>query len=183
MHSPQNIDETQAAKILKRNIQVSTQCCENLLQMLQQEQTFLKTRNFDQLDILITKKSELLKQLEQCVIQREQWITSIKKTSGTSIQKTSIQDKNTENTSSAEVTASFALWAKKNNLADAWRNHQTLSKSCQHANEVNGKLMLRNQATHKQLLDILRGNQGSGALYTEKGTKNSGPSRNTLGEA
>ena len=178
MHSPQNIDETQAAKILKRNIQVSTQCCENLLQMLQQEQVFLKTRNFDELDILITKKSELLKQLEQCVVQREQWIKSNKKTSDKGA-----QEKNDAGSSAAEITASFALWAKKNNLADAWHNHQTLSKACQHANEVNGKLMLRNQATHKQLLDILRGNQGSGALYTGKGTKNPGPSRNTLGEA
>ncbi len=158
-----NTDETQAAKILKRNIQVSTQCCENLLVMLKQEQVFLKTRDFDELDNLIAKKSELLKQLEQCALQREQWIKT--------------------NAPTEEITTAFTQWAKKNNLAEAWHAHQELFKACQYANEVNGKLMLRNQATHKQLLDILRGNQGSGALYTDKGTKNSSSNRNTLGEA
>lgn len=154
--------------LLSANINLSRTSCKQLLALLTEEQTLLAQRSFPALERLIQQKTLLLKRLEDCAKERNIWVEQYQ-----------LQTQERSN----DTHKAFAYWAKKMGLNDSWQELQALLSECQRANEVNGKIMIRSHATHKQLLDILRGQSGATNLYNDKGAKRSGVAGNALGEA
>lgn len=157
-----------ANTLLAQGIEQDIANCQQLLDLLEQEQTLLADRDFDGLDKLIDQKSRLLIKLDRNALTRSQWVANYQA--------------NTKD-SPKEAVDAFAEAAKKHGLAEHWFQLQALFKTCHETNEVNGKMMVRNRSTHQRLLNILRGQNNSGQLYNGKGTKHQGLSSSTLGQA
>ena len=130
--------------------------CEKLFNLLLHERDLLAERAFEPLDLIIQEKSDSLIQLEHSARQRQAWLIE----SGLNTQ--------------ADPAAAFYTWLQENqqeHLSERWQRLKELLAQCQSANEVNGKIIHRGQATHQKLIGILRGQDQQTMLYTGKGIK------------
>lgn len=130
--------------------------CEKLIQLLHHERGLLAERAFETLDMVIQEKADWLKKLEHSARERQDWLVE----SGLN--------------SHSDSAAAFQTWIKENHqehLGERWQLLKTRLDECKDANEVNGKLISRGQATHQKLIGILRGQDHQTMLYTGKGLK------------
>ncbi len=142
--------------------------CEKLLTLLKNEREYLKKRNFDELDKLIEDKAKALKHLENSANSR-----------------TNILTQYASNLSDNEEVRWQKLIEKFNShdLLQSWVRLKQLIVDCKSENEINGKLMTRNEHTFNRLLDILRGQEKGPELYTGKGSKSGNGAKHQLGSA
>ncbi len=154
------------AASLRQHIRQETDACSTLLGLLHTEREALKSRDVDKLEEVIQAKSAFLLQLEQGARQRSQWVP----------QKTPGGQK------------SEALWLDllrrlDPTLESDWEGFRDLLKQCQDQNEINGKLLARNQQVFARLLSIVRGQNENSPLYTPKGNRGGAGTYQKLGEA
>ncbi len=138
------------------SIESDIHACQHLIQLLLHERDLLAERAFTPLDLIIQEKADWLKKLEHSARQRQDWLEA----SGL--------------TQAADPGVAFSNWLTANNqeqLGGRWNHLKELLTQCQEANEVNGKLIHRGQATHQTLVGILRGQDHQTMLYTGKGVK------------
>jgi flagellar biosynthesis protein FlgN len=142
--------------------------CDKLIQLLHHERDLLAERAFETLELLIQEKSDWLKKLEHSSVQRQAWLLE----SGLN--------------SHSDPAAAFQSWVTENNqehLGERWQLLKIRLDECKNANEVNGKLIYRGQATHQKLIGILRGQDHQTMLYTGKGLKRTTGQPAPLGKA
>jgi flagellar biosynthesis protein FlgN len=139
--------------------------CQTLLGLLDAERQALKARDPEQLEDVIQNKTTLLQHLEQSARQRSQWVAL-------------------SGAKQKSETAWLSLLAKLDpTMESTWREFKDLLKVCQEQNEINGKLLARNQQVFERLLAIVRGKGESNPLYTARGNRGSGYDFQKLGEA
>lgn len=152
-------------KEIETQIQQDTAACEALLSLLTQERDALKDKNIDELERIIDKKAECLAQLEQSSRQRTVWSQRF------------------AGDSPDDAWDALLKSVNNSNIHSAWQKLKNLFVECRTANEVNGKVIARNQQTFARLLGILRGQADAPTLYTSSGSSSSGGSSNIVGEA
>ncbi|HRH78673.1 MAG TPA: flagellar protein FlgN [Cellvibrionaceae bacterium] len=143
-------------KQIADSIESDITACEQLIRLLHHERDLLAERAFEPLDLIIQEKAAWLKKLEHSARLRQ----SCLETSGL--------------TQTADPSAAFLQWLTEHNhehLSERWALLKHLLNECQEANDVNGKLIHRGQATHQTLVGILRGQDHQTMLYTGKGVK------------
>jgi flagellar biosynthesis protein FlgN len=153
---------------IAESIENDITACEKLLQLLLHERDLLAERAFDPLDIMIQEKGSWLIKLEHSARQRQKWLVE------------SGLDTHTD------PVAAFQLWLEENNQQQLGARWQLLKEQldlCKDANEVNGKLIHRGQATNQTLIGILRGQDHQTMLYTGKGIKKTTGQLAPLGKA
>lgn len=143
-------------KQIADSIESDITACEQLIRLLHHERDLLAERAFEPLDLIIQEKADWLKKLEHSARLRQ----SCLETSG--LMQT------------ADPSAAFLQWLTEHHqehLSERWLRLKDLLNECQEANDVNGKLIHRGQATHQTLVGILRGQDHQTMLYTGKGIK------------
>lgn len=152
--------QTELLNRIADSIEQDIVACETLVQLLQHERKLLADRAYDTLDSIIQEKSAWLIKLEQSAKTRQSLLID----SGIN--------------SADDPAAAFMAWLESSGqqkLAGRWQLLKTRMEECKNANEINGKLIYRGQATHQKLIGILRGQDSQTMLYTDKGVKkNSG---------
>jgi flagella synthesis protein FlgN len=151
---------------LLQHIGQDIDACRNLLQLLNQEREALKSRDLTALEDVIQSKSANLLHLEQSAKQRSTWIAG------------KVNPNNPAEAAWQTLLRSHAPHVQKN-----WDELRELLQECQEQNEINGKLLARNQQVFSRLLDIVRGKDENGPLYTAKGGRGAGLNPHKLGEA
>ena len=155
----QNIDPKQLQQMISNDITA----CESLLALLDEEQSALKERNADRLAEIINEKTPHLELLEKNANTRNQW--------------------------AAHHQNSASIWAENissqfgEDIRRSWERFKTLMQNCKVKNEVNGKMIARNQKIFGRLLDILRGQNTSNNLYNQTGNASGGNRSQIVGEA
>lgn len=149
----------------KHNIEQGINTCQKLLILLEQERDALKTRDTSALEEVIKQKSSNLLALEQGAKQRTAWVQA-----------------------DASQPPAEHEWAQhitqlNPELGRQWLQFKGLLSDCQIHNDVNGKMLARNQQVIKRLVSIVRGQTDSQPLYTPKGNRGAGKGYNKLGEA
>lgn len=139
--------------------------CESLLELFESEREALKMRDSDSLDKILQDKSDYLQKLEQSAVMRQQWSRQV-----------------------ARNDASVAWDELLNSLADTnvkeqWTMLKALFKRCKEENEINGRLVARNQQVFGRLIEILRGQTAAPNLYNANGSASAGAGSNKFGEA
>lgn len=151
---------------LQQHLQQDISACRNLLQLLEQEREALKTRDLENLEDIIQNKSANLLHLEQSARQRSAWVAQ--------------QQKPTEK---AEAIWLGLIRSTQPDAQREWEEFRILLRQCQEENEVNGKLLARNQQVFSRLLALVRGKDESDPLYNAKGGRGAGYDFQKLGEA
>ena len=138
--------------------------CTKLLELLGQEQDALKNRDIEALESLVENKSQQLIHLEKSAGVRTSWARSASSSADQGWQEliNGFQDKHV-----------LALWKTlKEQLAE-----------CKVKNEVNGKMLARNQQIYGRLFDVVRGQNSANKLYSATGESTSGGRSQIVGEA
>lgn len=161
-----NTQSTLSAAAIEQQIVADIKSCEELLMLLEQEQQALKDREPDQLESIIEKKTVCLEQLENSANKRTQWIRSFN---------------NSEDQEG--LWNQLIVELNRPELSEQWDKLKRLTTKCREKNEINGKVMARNQQVFSRLLTILRGQQNSVGLYTAKGSAYSASNSLKVGEA
>lgn len=159
---------TVSTPTLTQHIDQDLQICNNLLQLLKAERQALDERNFALLEEIIYQKSTALQSLERSADQRAAWLRD---------NPTAAPDAALEDQWTALLTQSAPQ------LVTRWESLRTLLAECQAANDVNGRLLSRKQATYAQLLKVMRGQTESANLYSPKGSARGRPPGQPLGSA
>lgn len=151
---------------LQQHIGQDISVCRQLLQLLQQERDALKTRDVQMLETVIQNKSANLLHLEHSAKQRSAWVA-----------------KQLKPNEKAETAWQAIIRSLKPEAQKDWDEFRALLRDCQEQNEINGKLLARNQQVFSRLLAIVRGKDESGPLYNAKGGRGAGYNFQKLGEA
>jgi flagella synthesis protein FlgN len=151
---------------LQDHIKQDIHACTQLLQLLDEEREALKSRDLDKLETIIQNKAANLQHLEQSAHQRTNWVAQQGKT-----------DAKPE-----------TLWVAlirniQPGIEQDWDEFKQLLQQCQEQNEINGKLLARNQQVFSRLLSIVRGQDEQASVYTPKGSRETGYQAHKLGEA
>lgn len=151
---------------LQQHIRQDISACRLLLQFLEQEREALKARDVDKLEEIIQNKSANLLHLEQSAKQRSAWVA-----------------KQLKPNEKAEAAWKTLIQSTKPEAQREWDEFRGLLRQCQEQNEVNGKLLARNQQVFSRLLAIVRGKDEGDPLYNAKGGRGAGYNFQKLGEA
>lgn len=149
----------------KSHLRQDISACQTLLTLLDTERQALKARDPQQLEDVIQNKTALLLHLEQSARQRSQWVAL------------------TGTKQKSEPVWLDLLRKLDPAMESTWGEFKDLLKVCQEQNEINGKLLARNQQVFDRLLAIVRGQGQNNPLYTAKGNRGSGYNFQKLGEA
>lgn len=155
-----------SAEELQNHIAQDVSLCTELLKLLNEEQSALKNREVDNVEMLIEKKIPLLEALENSAKQRQVWANA-----------------------QAASANNEALWTSilsslgNSKIKEQWEKLKTLYTDVRTQNEINGKLLARHQGTLQRVLDIMRGKTASPNLYNATGYSSSASHSNTFGEA
>lgn len=147
------------------NVEQGIHACQKLLISLEDERTALKERDTDALTRIIKDKSTSLLALEQSSKQRTAWLQA------------DIADADLERAWMEHINALSP------ELGSQWLQFKSLLEDCRAHNEVNGKMLARNQQVFKRIVSIVRGQTEQQPLYTPKGGRGSGKGYHNLGEA
>lgn len=147
------------------NIQQSLQACQKLLILLEDERNALKARDTQELERVIKDKSSSLLALEQSAKQRMAWLNS------------DPTDDALEQKWMAQIDALSPQ------LSEQWGQFKALLEDCRTHNEINGKMLARNQQVFKRLVAIVRGQTDQQPLYSPKGNRGAVKAYQKLGEA
>ncbi|MBV1910124.1 MAG: flagellar protein FlgN [Kangiellaceae bacterium] len=121
-----------------------------LLELLSQEQRTLEKRDFEQLEMLVRQKNELVNK-----ISLEQ-IPSI------------INDGNVAQLTFSQVKQ-YCLQTP--DLQDEWKNLMTLVGQCHHKNEVNSKVIELMTKSTKRTFNLIKGFDPDNNIYDAKGDR------------
>ena len=146
-------------------IQHDTAACTLLLDLLSQERDALKTRNADALEVILKNKTETLIRLDNSAKTRTLWAQQ---------SNIDISDKG---------WTQLLQQLKQPEIVESWRKLKELIDECKKSNEINGKLLSRNQKTLSSLIDVMRGKTTNNSLYNAYGSSASGTASMKVGEA
>ncbi len=125
-----------------------------LQQLLNQEMHLLASRKFDELSTILTKKVNIIDQLENLEKDRSNLLT------------------NEGYSADVQGTKSFLNDNKDNKkLTKSWKDLMDLIKECQIINQSNGMVVSKNQTQIQQVMQIITGGQNKGYsnTYNNKG--------------
>ena len=146
-------------------IQNDIATCKALLELLDKEQEALKKRDSDELAQILENKAPYLASLEQSAQTRNQWAQASTPEDAPDAWKKMLNElKNTE-------------------VKTLWSSLKELFEQCKIKNEVNGKMLIRNQQAFGRLLDILRGQNTAKNLYNAAGESSGGSRSQIVGKA
>lgn len=166
---------------LQQHIGQDISACRNLLQLLELEREALKTRDIEKLEDIIQNKSANLQRLEHSAKQRSAWVDQHQPQQPSQPQQSSQPQQQPK--VKAEAVWQTLIRTTKPELQGAWEEFRSLLRECQEQNEINGKLLARNQQVFSRLLAIVRGKDESDPLYDAKGGRGAGYNFQKLGEA
>lgn len=146
---------TVSAQEIEAQIASDIQACQTLLTLLDKEQSALSSKDTDALAEIVEAKTHPLSHLEQSAKQRAIWANI------------SAADQ------ASEKWNQVLTELNRDKLKQDWATLKSLSLQCQQKNEVNGKILIRNQQVFGRLLDLLRGQTSAPGLYTAKGAATS----------
>lgn len=156
---------TTSAATIERQIRADIDACNTLLELLSNEQEALKNRDPEALAQVIEAKINPLTHLEQSARQRANWARSSETEANSKAWQKILDDTNSEK------------------LQQDWLTLKELLQSCRHRNEVNGKLLIKNQQIFGRLLNIMRGQSTAPSLYSAKGSATAAGTSCKMGEA
>jgi len=133
----------------------SIQSTNELLSLLEQERTHLTQRNHSVIPALLEQKQQLMSQLEQGALQRQQWLAQAPQQHD---QQSPDERWNTVLTDLGGPT-----------LTKLWETFKDNLTSCQQNNEINGRMIGRGQQSIRQLLTLLKGQIETPTLYNQAG--------------
>lgn len=147
------------------NIEQGVQACQKLLILLEDERSALKDRSTQELERIIKDKSTCLIALEQTAKQRMQWCNV--------------------DVAEAGLDTAWTLHIEQLDpqLLPQWQRFKSLLEDCRTHNEINGKMLARNQQVFKRLVAIVRGQTDQQPLYSAKGNRGAMKAYQKLGEA
>lgn len=159
---------TPSAQQIASNVEQDTQACHKLLELLEAERTALAERNLERLEEIIREKANHLTQLEKGATQRTLWLQS------------------EQNPSAADAASRWEQLLARSApaLSRHWQDFRNLLSRCQSENDINGKLLARNQQVFARIISIVRGQQNN--LDTYSASAKSKPAKSSgqyLGEA
>ena len=165
MSAPATISAKAVERLLHADIAVATR----LIELLDEENDALISRDRQGLESLITEKQQLMEKLEFSSKQRSRWVQPLVASSGLPLEQ--CWEQVLQQLDDKALTAS-------------WEQFQQLVERCKQANERNGKLIARGRSTLRQLLSIFRGQYVEAPkLYTASGTTQSGNQSHTVTKA
>ncbi len=156
---------------LLKHLQTDITACEQLLALLEQERKALGERDMETIEGLLQQKAEKLSILEASAQVRTDW------------------SKNYLSANSKDQQALKQAWQKileqldHPQLQQLWERLKELQLACKTANEVNGKILARNQKTFSRLLEIVRGQTATPKLYSAAGKSTASHISHKVGEA
>lgn len=160
---------------LNNHITADIHACEALLTLLEKERTALKERDLETLENIIHSKAAQLQHLEDSARTRSQWSQAfISHAQGDGATGTHKKD---------DEMWRQLLSQQAPELATSWQRLKKLMEKCRAENEVNGKVLSRNQKTFTRLMTILRGQTGSTNLYSASGSNQSHLPGQSIGQA
>lgn len=153
------------AEELQTLLSQDIEACERLIALLGDEREALKNRDHKALETVIRAKAEQLSHLENSARTRGLWAQSVNRSAN------------------SDQVWQQIIADQAPDVAESWARLKELLDVCRTENEINGKVLSRNQKTFNRLLSILRGQTASTNLYTSKGGKNASMPGHRLGEA
>ncbi len=153
------------AEQIENQIAADIRACETLLTLMDQEREALKGRDADKLAEIIESKVAPLNHLEASAVQRCRWaeVSSLEQAS--------------------EAWQKLLSSLNRETLQRDWERLKELTDRCKKANEINGKLLVRNQQVFGRLVDLMRGQTSAPPLYNTYGAKTGGQGSHKIGEA
>ncbi|WP_260291110.1 flagella synthesis protein FlgN [Sedimenticola hydrogenitrophicus] len=150
---------------LSRILSVELECARSLADILQRENSALKSRDPDRVLAISREKQQAVEQMQLSGRQREQLLASLIPAPGT---------EGTEALFQANPDAACTgLWRQLGEIAGQLREQ----------NEINGGILALSQRHNKQALDILCGRTESRNTYGAKGQHHPDPSGHPLAKA
>ncbi len=150
---------------LKANVEADIHACEQLLKLMASERDALKDRDMDALQTIIDDKSHNLQLLEDHAKERTRWAAL---------------------SNPHQPIENAWLDILKTNcpeMVPRWDSLKDTLIQCRAQNEVNGKLLSRNQQIFTRLLNAVRGQVEPSNLYTANGAKSAHGASHNIGEA
>lgn len=151
---------------LRTLLEADVHACRALLELLASERDALKNRDQHLLESIIRTKADHLQHLEDSAQRRAHWAQALPAQGA-----------------SAEEKWQHHMAQQAPEVVHLWGNLKELLHSCRQENEINGKILARNQKTYARLMSILRGQTTSTNLYNAKGGRKPHMPGQPLGEA
>ncbi|MFT6255002.1 MAG: flagellar biosynthesis/type III secretory pathway chaperone [Granulosicoccus sp.] len=145
----------QSLEAMKIMVEKDKSVSQQLISLLEHEQTVLKQKDYNSLDAILSKKTPLLDQLKHHANIRRQWLVSLYKVA--------------DESQWGEFVASF----QRPEISEKWQEVNSNISHCKHLNETNGLLVSRGKKTYEQLIYLLKGGNMQSDVYTAKGNKQS----------
>lgn len=158
------IMSVQAAHI-SQQIQSDIHACEQLIELFSQEREALKSRDTDTLGKLIETKATHLSHLEKSAQVRFNW------------------SKSHAQTPNDKAWEKLIDTMRDTQLKKQWDKLKHLFGECKKENEINGRLIARNQQVFGRLIEIVRGQTQSPSLYGKNGSASAQTGSNRFGQA
>lgn len=150
---------------LSQVISSELNCAHSLAEILQREQSALKSHDPEQVLGISREKQQAVDQMQECARQRDRLLASLGAAGGA----TGID---------LLVQANSAA-----QCADLWRRLQEVAGKLREQNEINGGILALSQRHNKQALDLLCGRTDSGSTYGAKGQHNQDQPGHSLAKA
>ena len=147
-------DQTQTSSLsqsVKQALQLDLQAAQQLLQLLEDEQTAMEARNRQALADIVNAKTDCINQIEHQAQSRYQLLESLERPVNEAEWRSLIEEQGDK-----EIQAN-------------WENLIETLEQCRHSNEVNGRLISRGQQTLHYLLSVMRGQLNPPSLYNQRG--------------
>lgn len=141
-----------SVKDIENQISTDIEACNTLLLLLDKEQEALRARDTEALAKVIQDKVPALAQLEESVKKRVLWANI------------SLTDK------ASGKWDNFVAGFNRDELKKRWQQLKELTLQCQQKNEINGKILSRQQQIYGRLVGLLRGQTSSPNLYNASGS-------------
>jgi len=126
-----------------------------LLQLLQDEQTAMQTRDRERLADVVKAKTDCMNRIEQQANARYQLLTANGRTVDEAEWKSLVESQ------------------RDPHIQKTWQDLLTTVEECRHSNEVSGRLINRGQQTMHYLLSVIRGQLNPPTLYNQRGAAES----------
>lgn len=154
-----------SAEAIESQISSDITACETLLELFEKEQVALENRDAEALAEVIDLKTPQLVHLEESARQRAVWATSANADPNSEGFQQIINELNQEK------------------ITKDWKALTSLTKQCKERNEVNGKILMRQQQVYGRLMEIMRGQTQAPNLYNAYGTATNNRASNKMDEA
>lgn len=148
-------------------LQDATSASIDLQKLLRQEMLLLASRKFEDLNEVLTKKMNIIDQLEEQDKKRSEFLSSVGYSADESGTKKFLSDNNDQK------------------LTLAWQELMVIIKECQVINQSNGMVVSKNQTHIKQAMNIITGgnNSSTNDTYNKKGIQSYNSSRRDISKA